>query len=182
VITGAWIERDPENIGGGAFLAHRSIAGGRRDRGDARQAEVRPEDSGADHPVMRHDDQSVDLLVAVVGERKHRPIGVAFTGAHFDAANDSIRTRRGRDLDAITFSFLDFSGGGQIDSGRIETHVDRHPPHARRKLQRAKQQMLSLALSSNASWPGQIPLPGLPLLFRSRRLARSGNLQTIAPC
>lgn len=73
---------------------------------------------------MRHDDQPVDLLVAVVGERKNRPIAVAFTSAHFNSANNSIRTRRSRDLDAIAFSFLDFGGGGQIDSGRIETHVD----------------------------------------------------------
>ncbi len=73
---------------------------------------------------MRHDDQPVDLLVAVVGERKHRPIAVAFAGAHFDAANNSIRARRGRNLDAIAFGFLDFGGCGQIDGGRIETHVD----------------------------------------------------------
>ena len=72
---------------------------------------------------MRHDDQPVDLLVAVVGERENRPVGVAFACAHLDAANDSIGAGRGRDLDAVAFGLLHFGGGGQIDGGGIEPHV-----------------------------------------------------------
>src|SRR5262245_39840609 len=74
---------------------------------------------------MWHDDQPIDLFVAVVGERKYGPIAVAFASAHFNAPNDSIRPGCSRDLDAIAVSFLDFGGGGEIDSGGIETHVDR---------------------------------------------------------
>ena len=75
-------------------------------RDDARQAEIGPEQAGADHAVMRHDDQPVDLLVAVVGEREHRPVGVAFARAHLDAAHDAVGAGRGRHLDAVGFGFL----------------------------------------------------------------------------
>ena len=75
---GAGIERDAENVGGGAVLPFGPVAGARRDGDDAREPEIGPEQAGADHAVMRHDDQPVDLLVAVVGEREHRPIGAAF--------------------------------------------------------------------------------------------------------
>ena len=59
----AGIERDAEYVGGGAVLAVRALAA-RGNAGDARAAEVGPENTGSDHAVMRHDDEALDLLVA----------------------------------------------------------------------------------------------------------------------
>ena len=55
---------------------------------------------------MRRDDQAVDLLVAVVGEREHRPVLAAFAGAHLDAADDAVGAGRGRNLDAVAVGVL----------------------------------------------------------------------------
>ena len=98
---GAGIEGDAENIGGVAELAQRAVAGRGRDRDDAREAEIGPKQAGTDHAVMRHDDQPVDLFVAVIGEREHRPVRAAFARAHLDAAHDAVGARRGGHLDAV---------------------------------------------------------------------------------
>ena len=108
----------------GAFLPHRAVARRRRDGGDARQAEVGPEQAGADHAVMRHDDQAVDLLVAVIGEREHRPVVAALARAHLDAAHDAVGAGRGRNLDAVGFGVLPFGGGGEVDRRGVEADVD----------------------------------------------------------
>ena len=73
---------------------------------------------------MRHDDQPVDLLVAVVGEREHRPVVAALARAHLDAADDAVGAGRGRDLDAVGVGLLQFGGGGEVDRRRVEAHVD----------------------------------------------------------
>ena len=109
---------------GRALLPHRAVAGTGRDGDDARQAEVGPEQAGADHAVMRHDDQPVDLLVGIVGEREHRPVVAAFARAHFDAAHDAVGAGRGRNLDAVGFRFLPLGGRGEIDGGNVEPHID----------------------------------------------------------
>ncbi len=96
----------------------------RRDGDDARQAEVGPQQAGADHAVMRHDDQPVDLLVAGIGEREHRPVGVAFARAHVHAAHDAVGAGRGRHLDAVVFGALALDGGGEVDRGGVGAHVD----------------------------------------------------------
>ena len=74
---------------------------------------------------MRHDDQPVDLLVGIIGEREHRPVGVALARAHLDAAHDAVGAGRGGNLDAVAVGLLQFGGGGEIDRGGIEPHVDR---------------------------------------------------------
>ncbi len=121
---GAGVERDAENVGGGALLAHRAVAGRRRDAGEPREAEVGPEQAGADHAVMRHDDQPVDLLVGIIGEREHRPVGIALARAHLDAAHDAVGAGRGGNLDAVGVGLLQFGGVGEVDGRGIEPHVD----------------------------------------------------------
>ena len=74
---------------------------------------------------MRHDDQPVDLLVGIVGEREHRPIGAGLARAHLDAAHDAVRAGRGGDLDAVAVGLLHFGGGGEIDGRGIEPHIHR---------------------------------------------------------
>jgi hypothetical protein len=64
---------------------------------------------------MRRDDQAIDLLIAVISQREHRPICVGFPGAHLDAANDPVRTGRSRNLHAIAIGVLVFDGSGEID-------------------------------------------------------------------
>ena len=121
----AGIERDAEDIRGRVLLPHRAVARRRRDGGDARQPEVGPEQAGADHAVMRHDDQPVDLLVGIIGEREHRPVGVGFARAHLDAAHDAVGAGRGGNLDAVGIGLLQFGGGGEIDGRDVEPHVHR---------------------------------------------------------
>ena len=55
---GAGIERDAEDVGAGIVLPLRRIARRRRDVDDARQAEIGPDQAGADHAVMRRDDRA----------------------------------------------------------------------------------------------------------------------------
>ncbi len=55
---------------------------------------------------MRRDDQAVELVVGVVGEREHHPVLSALAGAHLDAADDAVGSRRGRHLDAVGVAAL----------------------------------------------------------------------------
>ena len=73
---------------------------------------------------MRHDDQPVDLLVGIVGERKHRPVIAAFACAHLDAAHDAVGTGSGRDLDAVAFGLLQLGSGGKVDRLDVDPDVD----------------------------------------------------------
>ena len=157
---GAGIERDAENVRGRALLPQRAVAGGRRDAGDARQAEIGPDQAGADHAVMRHDDQPVDLLVAVVGEREHRPVGVALARAHLDAAHDAVGAGRGRDLDAVAVGLLPFGGGGEIDGRGIEPHVHGFDgARGRRRQQRGGERERN-RYGRHATCHGQTKTPG----------------------
>ncbi len=90
----AGIERDAEDVGGGAVLPVGPLAA-RRDVGDPGAAEIGPEDARSHHAVMRHDDQSLELLVARIDQREHRPIGVALARPHVHAADDAVRAGRG---------------------------------------------------------------------------------------
>ena len=121
----AGVERNAENIRGRTLLTHRTIAGRGRDGRNARKAKVGPEQARTNHAVVRNDDQAIDLLVAVIGEREHRPVVVAFARAHLDASHDSVWAGRGRHLDAVAVGFLHLGRSGQIDGGGIEPHVHR---------------------------------------------------------
>ena len=120
----AGIERDAEHVGAGIVLPLRRIARRRRDVDDARLAEIGPNQAGADHAVMRYNDQAVDLLVAAIGECEHRPVLAGFAGAHLDAAHDGVSAGRGRHLDAVAVGLLKLGGVDQIDGGGIGAHGD----------------------------------------------------------
>ena len=121
---GAGIERDAEDVGGGALLPLGTVAGRRRDGGDARQAEVGPQQAGRHDAVMRRDDQTIELIVGVVGEREHHPVLAAFTGAHLDAADDAVGSGRGGDLDAVGVAALMVEHRGEVDRGRVAADAD----------------------------------------------------------
>ena len=74
---------------------------------------------------MRRHDQAIDLLVAIVGEREHRPIAAGFARPHLDATDDAVGARRGRDLHAVAVGMLKLDRVGEIDRRRVETHIDR---------------------------------------------------------
>ena len=121
---GAGIERDAEDVGGGAFLPLGPVAGRRRDGRDARQSEVGPQQSRRHDAIMRRDDQAVELVVGVVGEREHHPVLAAFAGADFDAADDAVGAGRGRDLDAVGVAVLMIEHRGEIDRRRVAADAD----------------------------------------------------------
>ena len=73
---------------------------------------------------MRRDDQAVELVVGVVGEREHHPVLAAFAGAHLDAADDAVGARRGRDLDAVGVAVLMIEHRGEVDRRRVAADAD----------------------------------------------------------
>ena len=121
---GAGIERDAVNVGIGAVLPLWRIARRRRNVDDARLAEIRPNQAGTDHPVMRRHDQPVDLLVAVIGEREDRPIRSRLPRAYFDAPDNAVVARRRGHLDAVAGGMLDLDRVGQVDRAGVGADVD----------------------------------------------------------
>ncbi len=115
----AGIERNAIDVGGRALLPLRALAGTWRDGDDAREPEIGPQNAGADHAVMRHDDQAIDLLVAGIGEREHRPIGRAFARGLLHAAHDAVGARRRRNLNLPDLGFDQFGDRGEVDRGGI---------------------------------------------------------------
>ncbi len=168
---GAGIERDAEDVGGRAFLPLGTIAGRRRDGGDARQAEVGPQQAGRHDAIMRRDDQAVELVVGVVGEREHHPVLAALAGAHLDAADDAVGARRGRNLDAVGVAALMIEHGGEIDRRRVTADADgvdgarrrrgRNNHEAQRKQRKAPDQTQCQYSAINDS-PGPANGPALP--------------------
>src|SRR5260370_38858415 len=69
-------------------------------------------------------DETVELVVGVVGEREHHPILPALAGADLDAAADGGGAGRGRDLDAVGFAALVVEHGGEIDRRRVTADAD----------------------------------------------------------
>ena len=85
---------------------------------------------------MRGDDQAVELVVGVVGEREHHPVLSAFAGAHLDAADDAVGAGRGRNLDAVAVAVLMIEHRGEVDRRRVAADadgVDARAPAARRQ-------------------------------------------------
>ena len=121
---GAGIERDAEDSAVG-LSGVRRIAGRRGDGDDAREAEVGPDQAGTDHAIMRHDDKPVDLFLAGIGEREHRPVPSGLAAAHFDAADDAVGAGRSRNLDAAVVGLLELDSIGQVDGGSVGANVNR---------------------------------------------------------
>ena len=119
---GAGIERDDELVGVRALVALGPDALARRDGGDARAAEIGPHHARADEAEMRGDQQAVDLLVGVVGEREHHPVraGARLARLHGDAAHDAVLARRGRDLDQVAVGAVALDRRGEVDGLRVE--------------------------------------------------------------
>ncbi len=111
-----------------SWLACRSGAKplARRDRGDARGAEVGPEEARSGEPEMRRDQQPIDLFVAVVGEREDRPVRAAatFLGANLDTADDAVEAGRGRHLDAVVLFPVDLDLWRKVEGSSVERNRD----------------------------------------------------------
>ena len=120
----AGIERDAEYVGGGAVLAFGRVTGRRREIDEARRAEVRPQQPGADHAVARRHQQPVDLVGAVIGEREHHPMRAWLARAHLDAADDAFGVGGGGHLDAVAFAFRTLERVGEVDRRRVDADVD----------------------------------------------------------
>ena len=120
----AGIERDAEDVGGRRVLALGPVAGRRRDGGDARQAEIGPQQARRHDAVMRRDDQAVELVVGVVGEREHHPVLSAFAGADIDLANDAVGAGCGGNDDAVGVAVLVVEHGGEVDRRRVTADAD----------------------------------------------------------
>ena len=83
------------------------------------------QNAGADHAVVRHHDQAVDLLVAGIGEREHRPVGGALARRLLHAAHDAVGAGRGRHQDAVGFGLDPIGDGGEVDRRHVGAHVHR---------------------------------------------------------
>ena len=123
----AGIEGQPEDVGVDRVVPFRRGALARGDRGDAARSEIGPHDAGADQPEMRRDDQALQLLVQVVGQRENNPGGLAarFQRADLDAAHHAVGPRRRRDLDAVALRAVVLDHAGQVDRIGVDRHADR---------------------------------------------------------
>ena len=74
--------------------------------------------------IMRRDDQAIELVVGVVGEREHHPVLPAFAGADFDAADDAVGAGRGGNLDAVGVGMLVIEHRGEVDRRRVTADAD----------------------------------------------------------
>jgi hypothetical protein len=70
------------------------------------------------------DNQAVELIVGVVGEREHHPVLAALAGANFDAADNAVGAGRGRNLDAVGVAVLMFEYRGQVDRRHVTADAD----------------------------------------------------------
>ena len=75
-------------------------------------------------PVMRCNDQSIELVVSVVRERENHPVLSAFASADLDPANNAVGTGSGGNLDTVGFAALVVEHSGQIDGGRVAADAD----------------------------------------------------------
>jgi hypothetical protein len=73
---------------------------------------------------MGRNDQTVELVVGVVGEREHHPVLSALAGTHLDAADDAVGARRGGDLNAVAVAALMIEYRGQVDRRRVTADAD----------------------------------------------------------
>ena len=96
--------------------------------GDARRAEIGPDDAGADKPEMRRDDQARQLLVGIVGEGENDPRGLraGLERADLDAPDDAVGSGRGRDLNSVALGAvaLDRVWSGRSRRNSAETLTD----------------------------------------------------------
>jgi hypothetical protein len=74
---------------------------------------------------MRCNDQPIELVVGIVGEREHHPILSTFAGADFDSTDDTVSARRRGNLDAVGIAALVIEHGGKIDCRRVTADADR---------------------------------------------------------
>ncbi len=86
-----------------------------------RSGHSRPDD---DQAIVRGDDQTIELVVGVVGEREHHPVLAAFAGADLDAADDAVGSWRGRNLDAVAVGALLFQNTREVDGRRVTADAD----------------------------------------------------------
>ncbi len=124
----AGIEGDAEDIRFLAVLPVGREALARSDVGDARGAEVGPEDAGSREPEMGRDQQPVDLLVAVVGEGEDRPVGAAagrLLSPDLDPPDDAVWAGSGRNLDTVVGLVEELDHAREIERPAVERHADR---------------------------------------------------------
>ena len=140
----AGVERQAEHVGLVVVFPLGGLPLARGDRGDARRAEVRPDDPRADEAKMGGDDEAGQLLVGIIGQREHDPrrLGAGLERAHLDASDDAVGARRGGDLNAVALSAVVLDGAGEIDRvgiGRHAHRLDRQRGAAGRKDERDEQ-------------------------------------------
>ena len=114
---GTGVDHHLEDIGLAVGEAGRPEAGAGGQDLDALVAEIGPEDAGARQAEERRDEQTFELNVGIVAQRKQCPVGVgtAFGGEHFDAADDPVFASSGGQLDLAALAGQHINGAGQVD-------------------------------------------------------------------
>ena len=77
---------------------------------------------------MRRYQETVDLLVAIICEREHRPerrSAIGFARLDLDAPDDAIGAGRRGNLDAIVLLAIELDGACQVEGTPVEGHRDR---------------------------------------------------------
>ena len=106
------------------------------------RAEIGPDDARADQPEMRRDEEAVDLLVGVVGEREDDPVRPRAGLARLDgdAAHDAVAARRGRDLDDVAVGAVALDASVRSIAGASTARAPLRPRRPARRHRRGRAQ------------------------------------------
>src|SRR5437763_13842496 len=74
---------------------------------------------------MRRNDQTIELVVGIVGEREHHPVLSALARAALASTDDTVGARCRGNLDAAGFAALAIEHGGTSDGRRGTADADR---------------------------------------------------------
>ena len=132
---GAGVEGHREHVGVGAVHALRPHAFARRDGDHAGRAEVRPDHPGADQPEAGGDEEALDLLVGVVGQREGDPVrlGAGFARLDQHAPHDAVAAGGGGDLDHVAVrAVVALDRRRQVDRRRLQGDAHRLDGQRRR--------------------------------------------------
>ena len=106
----------------------------------------------------------LELLVARICERKHRPVDIALARAHVHPADDAVRSRRGGDQDAFAIGAMPLDCIREIDRRSVHSHADGLDGACRR---RAKAIIVSMARNeARRKSSGAFQAPPLSILPR----------------
>ena len=123
---GARIERETEQVGGRRRFTLGAEALARGDVDDTGLPEIGTEDARSAEHIVGRDQNPVELLIGIVGQRQNHPGGglAGLAGTHLDAADDAVGTRCRGDLQPLAMTRPGIDLAGQFDGAARWRDID----------------------------------------------------------